>query len=522
MALNHTQASKEAVNYVFDENSENLTPPADLIPKAQVSKSVDIKSKSKKRAEATAEFSFVKHMETKLGDYRIGGLISEHEGYEKTLYRWMEGKSGNYWRSLSDEEIEAQALEFLSSEEFKASYSSRKASSCVDTLKSSWITNRRAYLAKHNEAVVIPCLDDYLAINKAGQLKRIPADKLWGATFCVKASLGLGSLKETEEEEYIPRPLPEGSVFKAFIEEIMPDEGVRNVLQEALGSTLLTKNYQKAIWLQGSGANGKSTLLSIIQAFHSKWTTFALEQLDNRFGLAGLIGASLVCVPETPKGTFNEEAFKKLVGRDVVSYESKGKDFRNFKPQAVWVLAMNKTPAIRDHTDGFWRRVLPIPFAVQIPESRRVADFEKRMIDSPEEMKAILDWLLVGAVRLYKRGSFLADKDMPKAIRDLLNAQKQGTDSVLSFLEDFPIKKKEEGGNLWSSKLSVYEEYQKFCVQSGKSPSNNSNFWERIREYVRREEGRDVEECQWRVQNGRQRFVDVVFDGIRSFHKSPF
>src|SRR5262249_44200713 len=126
----------------------------------------------------------------------------------------------------------------------------------------------------------------------------------------------------------------------------------------------------------GSGANGKSTLLTAL--FEILGPDYAIAAppglLTVKKGerhpteLATLFGKRLVVDSETAEGAqFNETLVKQLTGGDKISARRMREDFWTFTPTHKILLCTNHKPEIRETQNAIWRRVKLVPFNVAIP-----------------------------------------------------------------------------------------------------------------------------------------------------------
>src|SRR5690606_27615648 len=108
------------------------------------------------------------------------------------------------------------------------------------------------------------------------------------------------------------------------------DKELRNLIEEMIGYCLFRRNsFEKAFILTGNGANGKSTLLEIIERMigEENISSVALEELDERFKTYQLEG-KLVNIGDDISNNYIEDnsTFKKLSTGQKVNVERKGKD----------------------------------------------------------------------------------------------------------------------------------------------------------------------------------------------------
>ena len=88
-------------------------------------------------------------------------------------------------------------------------------------------------------------------------------------------------------------------------------------------------------------------------------------------------------------------------------------------------------------------------------------------LKSFQEQRAILAWLVEGAVRYYQEGL----GDIP-AIADATAAYQQRFDTIQGFLKEGV----EYGKSFACAGVEIYEAYKAFCAAKELEPENNTNF----------------------------------------------
>jgi len=182
------------------------------------------------------------------------------------------------------------------------------------------------------------------------------------------------------------------------------------LLQEWVGAALcgLGTTYAKALALAGSsGANGKSTFLSIISALFpaESRTAIAPQSMTKEYERARLSRARLNVVSELPEqDVIDSESVKAIFSGDVIS----GREIYcapfDFRPLAAHLFAANLLPSVRDVTPAFWRRWIVVPFDRHFAPHERILGLDQQIID--QEIGLIASWALDGAARLSARGRF--------------------------------------------------------------------------------------------------------------------
>lgn len=175
-----------------------------------------------------------------------------------------------------------------------------------------------------------------------------------------------------------PRP-----AFDAFLARIQPDAEMRAFLARWFGLSMsgITAE-QKLAFFYGAGANGKSVLVDVMARVLGDYAASAkIESLTgrNRRGggdatpdLVPLMGARMVRASEPEEGErLQEGIIKELTGGEPILVRALHADFVEVRPEFKLTISGNHKPEIRGTDDGIWRRVLMVPFDVQIPAAER-------------------------------------------------------------------------------------------------------------------------------------------------------
>lgn len=190
--------------------------------------------------------------------------------------------------------------------------------------------------------------------------------------------------------------------FDRFLAEIQPDERNRAFLLRLLGYALtgrISEHVLPVCW--GGGANGKSTLLGAVVELMGDYAAplppeVLMSSASDRHPteLAKLHGLRLAVAHESDQGRrLAEGKVKQLTGGDRISARRMREDFYEFDPTHKVALVTNHRPEIRGTDDGIWRRVLLIPFSVQIPKAEQDSTLPEQL---RAERSGILNRLLAG------------------------------------------------------------------------------------------------------------------------------
>jgi putative DNA primase/helicase len=262
--------------------------------------------------------------------------------------------------------------------------------------------------------------------------------------------LRTGKLRNHSRDDLITRITPtewyvdaQDERWDLFVEQTMPDEGVRSYVQKALGYSLTGSGAEGGMFLPyGDTHTGKTTLLeSCKAALGSYAVTMDVETLTShqrnrdggrpRFDLVRLMGARLVVSTEVPAGVRLDEALvKKLTGGD--TFVARGLYARTGdEAQASFViwLGSNHRPSVRDDDDAVWQRVRQIPFREQhLGEAR---DKTLKPYLESEARVAVLAWLVQGAAMYQADGL-----ETPEAVTSLTEEYRREMNPLWMWAEE--------------------------------------------------------------------------------------
>lgn len=243
------------------------------------------------------------------------------------------------------------------------------------------------------------------------------------------------------------------------------DKEVMNLFDEMVGYTLLKHSrYRVGFMFYGGGKNGKSTILNMLKNFlgMNNYTTIELDKLTDRFATAELehklanIGDDINDKPVKDTGTL-----KKLFTGESLLVERKGERPFILKPYAKMIFSMNSIPKSYDKSDGFYSRLMFIPFNARFDVTD--PDFDPHIADkvmTDEAMSYLLNRAIKGVQRLMARGGFTSPKVVEQAMKDY----KKQNSVVLQWYED---NSHDIDYLLEYTKDEIYSNFDDWCVNSG-------------------------------------------------------
>ena len=394
------------------------------------------------------------------GDY--GDYAHEMSGYsgQGVVYKW----NGVYWEEHAQDLMKIDCSNWL----YDTNPERANAQNAANATQYAYnMLGAKKPLPKAAGLQVMAVSNAYLHIAPDGTITVKAPDPALGLTHACKATVStpLGTI-------HVPKELDENSLFGAFLAKSVPCPDERALLQEMCAMTFLPRSLHKAVWLWGSGRNGKGVISKIIQWFHARPVVIRLEKLGGDFGLEPIVGASLLVVDEVKRARFDEEVFKPIVSADPVQVNRKHlKSLPVYYNHASVFVTSQDGPFITDNSNGVHERICSMQFKVVIPEEERIPNLEVRIVE--EEADVVLDWLLIGMKRLLARGGFPREKELPASVLQQKRQLRITHDQVGAWMDEMGV----EHAPTKMSKEAVYEEFAQWCVSDGREPISPNQFW---------------------------------------------
>lgn len=250
--------------------------------------------------------------------------------------------------------------------------------------------------------------------------------------------------------------------FKKFLNEVL-DCKLIPLVQEIVGYLLTTNTAsQKAFVFWGPARTGKSTLLWVVEYLllgKKNVSNIPWQEIGDKFKTAELLGKLANVFSDLPSKSIDDTGiFKVVTGEDYLMAEKKNKNPFKFKPFARLVFSCNELPRnYVDRTEGFYRRLIIVPFSRQIEKSKIDKALKYKF---QREKEGILNWALEGLKRLYENNFEFSENELTD---DVKKEYKRENNNVISFVEECC-----EIDSLFScSRIEIYEAYKEFCVEAG-------------------------------------------------------
>lgn len=370
------------------------------------------------------------------------------EYYQQRMYtrdRWYQWAESGVWTDRADviDEIWAMMCEFKS----------------VDVKPSS-----------HKRRSIEECLSgkSYLGINEC----MVDAQPDWLNLLNGVYDVGTQELAKHNPEQYLTTQLPfdydtdaRCPRWSSFLSEVLvtqtgePDIDMCAFLRQAFGYSLTAwTKFELSFWLQGGGANGKSTLIHILSALTGTSSmALNLGMLErDQYQLALLPGIRVVTCTESPVGLkVADSMIKSLVSGDILSVRLPyGKPFQ-LKPECKIWWAMNNYPRVADTSEGFWRKIKVVPFRASFDGKNRDTNLREKLLN---ELPGILNWALEGLHLLVRDGWHRCE-----AIDEATDVYRRSNDVEQVFIDYRCVV----GETYTVMAEQLYNTYKQWCFDTG-------------------------------------------------------
>jgi len=262
--------------------------------------------------------------------------------------------------------------------------------------------------------------------------------------------------------------------YLQFLEEVFLDDPIKiDALQDFSGYCLYPEIFiHEALFLIGSGANGKSVFLNVLTKVIGKENVSALEpqQFSNKFLLGSLKDRLLNVSSEIQtKSRIDSSISKRVITGDLVQADIKYKDPFTFRPIAKHIFSMNEIPIITDRTYAMKRRLIILKFNQTFFGKKEDKRLESKLAG---KLSGVLNWCLVGLTRVLKNESITMSEQMIEDKKAFIGAM----NPVLHFVDAVCVLKEEA----LVLKDNLYQKYKSWCCELGLRPLSKNKFYEQL------------------------------------------
>ena len=306
-------------------------------------------------------------------------------------------------------------------------------------------------------AVLIPLLNGVLVIDREGQR----------------------SLRPHRRDDYFRYVLPyeydekaQCPHFRQYYDEVLPDKGEQRVVLEYFAYCLVPwLHIEKLMALLGSGSNGKSILLGVLEGLFGKGnvTHENLYDLTHDATHRANIEGKPVNLCTENEGSIKAGILRTMVSGEPITCKKLYSQPYETDNYAKLLFAFNEMPKIKS-TVANMRRWLLVKFDVYIPEEKADMSLGEKLA---QELAGILNLVLSVLPDLLKRKKFSESEKIRRAV----NEMEYDNDPVLQFITLRCDVKPE-----YNTKASeLFKGFCEFCVQNNiPNDLKNQGFYKRL------------------------------------------
>lgn len=363
------------------------------------------------------------------------------------LYRW----NGIFWEIFDEDHIKAVAIRCLGNEAQK----SRVEDAIYQVKMLSTIPSDR----KVNDRAEWICLQNGMLNFMTFEM--VPHTSEYYCTHALPVSFDPESKKRCDRWE------------KYLETNIQTNEPIAQ-LQEFAGYCLVRHTrYEKCLFLLGPGRDGKSTFMKVLKEIvgDENCAAVSFPDLENEFHRSSLYNKLLNISTEIGGQAIESPYFKAITSGDPINAAYKHRDAFTFSPYCKLIFAGNMLPRVKDNSDAYFQRVMPVQFKRQFLEGD--PDRDPELLDKfKEELSEIFYWALCGLKRLTEQKRFTDCEET----RNLLMGYRRSNNPILCYVED----QCSLGEGKSVEKAELYGDYRTYCGTNGYMPVNKENFFREL------------------------------------------
>lgn len=189
---------------------------------------------------------------------------------------------------------------------------------------------------------------------------------------------------------------------KQFMKEISCNNPkIEQVIWECIGCMLSpSKTFGKLFIFYGSGANGKSLLIKVLEDIMGDLLTHAnILAINDKFALESVIDGIANVTDDVGITTLKETGLLKSISDgSTIDIDRKHQKSIKWRPNSQFVMCCNEIPRIADTTRGMIRRLAFIPFNMQLTDDQIDYTLYHKLTSDPDNLR----YIMTGGIFAYR------------------------------------------------------------------------------------------------------------------------
>lgn len=282
----------------------------------------------------------------------------------------------------------------------------------------------------------------------------------------------------THQLDFSHDPRAVNEPFLRYLEQVLPDADTRKTLQQVAGFLFIKGlKLERIFFLYGTGANGKSVFFEVLTGVlgAGNVTNFSLESLtdDKGYHRSMIKDAIVNYGTDISLNRVDAGRFKTLASCEPIEARLPYRDPFMMTDYAKLIFNVNKMDsAAIEHTHGFYRRLLIIPFKKTIPDSEQDLDLHKKILAN---RAGVLNWIIEGAEAVIRNRDVFVSNECAEIKSELIKE----SDSVAMF-EAEDISDNWHGMAYRKTVTQSFKDYSQYAIDSGYKPLGRKNFVKRM------------------------------------------
>jgi putative DNA primase/helicase len=282
----------------------------------------------------------------------------------------------------------------------------------------------------------------------------------------------------THQLDFDHNPAAVNNQFQQYLDDVLPNKEIQKTLQQVAGYLFIKGlKLELTFFLYGTGANGKSVFFEVINGVvgSENISNYSLESLTDDKGYhRAMIKDKIVNYGTDIRLTkIDAGMFKTLASGEPIEARLPYRDPFMMTDYAKLIFNVNKMDSANiEHTHGFFRRFLIIPFNEKIPDLLQDKDLHKKILT---DRAGVLNWIIEGAEEVVKNRNIFISAECENFKKQFMKE----TDSVAMF-EEQHVKENLNGSFYSQTVANSYLDYKSYCLDTGFKPLGRNNFSKRM------------------------------------------